>query len=399
MAELNHFSTPVRVLLDRARGTFAVDILRAASVRINGRLQAAKLLTGPLIIQKLDEYSLEMIRIPFAPLVAQDFILQWAEPDVGFQIAERRYRGSLRLRMAAGEAIAINTLPMQEYLASTVGGEMSPSWPLEALKAQSVAARSYTVARLRKPRDRYFDLEDTTEDQVYRGVETETLSVWDAVKGTSGIVLTRKGAPVTAYYHARCGGETLPAEQAWGGKRAPTARVPCAFCRKNPMQWDAQWDAKSFASTLGLPARGDLSIRPVSRNPAGRVLELEVAAGNQRRLITAERLRREIGYQKIKSTHFDFTVDGQEVRATGFGFGHGVGMCQWGAKHLAQRGYNFQAILTHYYPREKAVRWTPPQISLDSPRFAGIGSLHDRPAALRLPFARRADRALSSRTP
>jgi len=397
--ELNHSSTPVRVLLERSRVALPLQITRPAAVRVNGVLRAPRLLPGTVWIRTDEAGAIELTRIPYLPMIAEDLMMTWPAGEPGFELQGRQYRGGLRLRPRAGDLFFINTVSMEDYLASTVGGEMSPSWPLEALKAQTVAARSYTVAKLRKPRDSFFDLEDTTEDQVYRGVETETLSIWDAVKQTDALVLTRSGNPVTAYYHSRCGGETLSADQVWGGRKFFTAQIPCTYCRKYPYQWDARWDNKGFAKRLGMPASRNIAVVPVSRNPAGRVLEVAVEAGGERRVLSAENLRRELGYTQLKSTHFEFHQDQDSIRATGLGAGHGVGMCQWGAKHLAQRGFSFTRILTHYYPREKTLRWAPPQKSVDSSRIAGVWSAHDRFSAVRFPATRRANRPLSSRTP
>ncbi|MBY0372286.1 SpoIID/LytB domain-containing protein [bacterium] len=241
------------MLLDRSNAALSVRILEPAAVRVNGKRRSPELQPGVLWLHPSETGELEIVRIPYVPLIVGDLDLQWSKGKIGFETADRKYRGGLRVQVREGEVFLVNNIAMEHYLASTVGGEMSPSWPLEALKAQTVAARSYTVAKIRQPRHALFDLEDTTEDQVYQGVGSEQLSVWDAVKQTDGVVLTRLGRPTTAYYHSRCGGETLTPEQAWGKRRLFAERVPCPYCRNHPFQWDGNGTIKLSQRNWAFP--------------------------------------------------------------------------------------------------------------------------------------------------
>jgi stage II sporulation protein D len=244
----------------------------------------------------------------------------------------------------------LNLLPLETYLLGIVGSEMNPSWPIEALKAQAVAARSYALKRrmMMRAANRPYDLEDSVLSQVYKGAERIRPPVIRAVTETRGEVLAHRHDLVEALFHSTCGGHTVSAQSAFG-RHVPYLRPrPCRWCRaSNRHRWDLSVPLNDLSRRLANAnlIRGDL--RRVSRNEgAGHVVARD-ARGDRR--IHPKDVRRAVGFSELYSSRFTAKTRGDSVRFSGRGFGHGVGMCQWGARGLALEGKTYVDILEHYY--------------------------------------------------
>lgn len=257
-----------------------------------------------------------------------------------------RYPGALRLTARDEALLLTNVVPLETYLAGTVGSEMPPHWPLEALKAQAVASRSYALYMHAHPRDPLYDLERTVMDQVYGGAKKGLERVREALVATRGEVLTYGDRVVKAYYHSRCGGATDAPETVWGKPEAgPYGSVRCASCLSKPSRWNTfvSWD--ELRKKLRIPLVTEWL---EERWPSGRVAWLKLPSAPTR--WTGEDLRKALGYARLKSTRFTWNASAAGVFVDGVGFGHGVGMCQWGAKAMAEAGASYREILGHYYP-------------------------------------------------
>jgi stage II sporulation protein D len=338
------------VLLQRSPQTIALGIKTPAYVRLDGVVGKARLSAGKLYFSRVGE-KIQIVRLPYRPLTAQSIELLWPVDKPGFEWEGSAFRGRARVQQAEGDLFLVNALPLEAYLASTVGTEMTPTWNLEALKAQAIAARSYALYRQTHPRHALYDLERTTEDQAYSGLRGETSRTWEAIRATVGLHLTDQGKPTVAYYHSRCGGETETPHQVWNNANSSRPRIPCPFCRQFPFRWKASWSAENFLAKIGLAPTGELKWSPVSRSSQGRLYEIEVSNGLEKTRLGADRLRRLLGYQTLKSSNFQLSTTPQGVEVEGVGAGHGVGMCQWGAKYFAEKGFSFRKILGHYYPQ------------------------------------------------
>ncbi len=358
------FNTPIRVLLE-ASLHLALNTRLQAAVRLEGKQKSARLSAGPLHFSAAHGEKVVMVRIPYRPLTTSLVELDFSEKTPSFDYAGRAYRGSVALRCVDGKLKLINSLSVEDYLAGSVGSEMNPSWQLEALKAQAIAARTYALYRLRHPRSPHFDINSTTEDQVYLGASRETPAVWRAVSETTGHYLVSKGAPASLYYHSRCGGKTADASAVWGGKSPSEKPVECPYCRRNPFRWSRSFPLSEVAKKLGLGPSPAFALIPATRSDSGRVYALEARDGNASRRVTAEALRRAVGYEKLPSTSFEsIRRDDKTIVFAGLGMGHGVGMCQWGARYLAGRGAKSSEILKHYYPEL--------QLSVSKRLYAGV---------------------------
>jgi stage II sporulation protein D len=300
----------------------------------------------------------------------------WVCQKVNGADRERSYRGRLQLvPTAAGMLCVVNVLPLEHYLAGVLANEMLRSWHVEAYKAQAVAARTYALCE-RNGRTRYdFDVYDTVQSQVYGGCGTETQTAWDAVVATWGVVATYRGADgrsilLKTYFHSTCGGRTVPAGSVFGGPTpGPLAGgVECPYCRRSPRyRWG---DAVLTKQEIGEALRGSgvpelVRLGPVERvevaqtsGPGGRAEQIRVVdAAGASVLIRADYWRSLMRGGKVYSTWFDIADRGDRIVLTGGrGYGHGVGLCQYGAEYLAERGMTGEQILRFYYPGVELTR-------------------------------------------
>ncbi len=306
---------------------------------------------------------------PFAlvwPVRAQDGRLLVDGHDVGSTLdlagddgvtwSGRRYRGTLRL-LAEGQGLRVlNVLDLESYLRGVVPAEMQASWPREALRAQAVAARTYTLIHVDPARA--YDVCATDECQVYRGRDAERPSTDAALTDTQGQVLTYAGDYARTYYHADSGGVIASAAEVWGGEIAYLQAFQDVESVGPHRVWTARLDPARIGASLG--ALG-LGVGPVVRlgvlstSASGRVIRAEVVGRDGRAVLDGASLRSALRGWGLKSTRFTMTGD---LSVRGEGWGHGVGMSQYGARALADQGYDYTQILGFYYPDTRLQRMT-----------------------------------------
>lgn len=284
----------------------------------------------------------------------------WVEPSEGgyVYIGDRWYRGRTLIVPTQGGLTAVNYVDLEQYLYSVIGGEMPTSWPLEALKAQAIAARSYALFQRQTSANTVFDVGNTTRWQVYRGLVDERPSTQVAVNETAGQVLTYNGQIIQAVFHSSSGGHTENVEDVWVSP-LPYLRGVQDFDQTAPVY---QWVENVSASQLQqkIPGIGNiLSMQSERTTPRGRVVTMRVVGDAGSRVISGDDVRQMFS---LRSTLFSVTPQMGPVASTsnvasaptgfqirGNGFGHGLGMSQWGAFSLASQGYTSQQIVTHYY--------------------------------------------------
>ncbi len=262
------------------------------------------------------------------------------------------YRGQLLLtpnRNSRDKLNVINLVDLEDYLLSVLPSEMPSLWHPEALKAQAIAARSYAMANLGKHAADGYDVKATSEDQVYAGVGQETDTGNLAVAQTQGIVLKQCGKVITAYFHSGGGGHTEAPESVWGGSRSYLQSVP-DFDDASPMfSWSQNASIGALEETLrksGVDVGQLLNIEILSRSDAMRVQKMMIAGSKAVRVVSGEQFRH---FLTLPSTKFNIGFDADRYVFAGRGYGHGLGLSQWGAKTLAENGYNAPQILKYYY--------------------------------------------------
>jgi stage II sporulation protein D len=260
-------------------------------------------------------------------------------------IGDRWYRGSITLVPSDDGLTVLNNVNLEHYLYSVLGAEMSANWPLEALKAQAVAARSYALYQRDKRGTRTYDLGDTQAWQVYKGVETEAQSTHAAVDATAGQVTVYNGQIIEAFFHSSSGGHTENVEEVWTEPRAYLRGVP-DYDRGSPVY---EWSSNISVSQLSNLISGVgnvVGLQPEKTTQTGRVIAIKVIGDSGQRTINGEDIQQLLG---LKSTRFSIQKANGLFQIYGRGFGHGVGLSQWGAHNLALSGANYQQMLYHYY--------------------------------------------------
>ena len=272
----------------------------------------------------------------------------------------RRYRGALELRHKSGGLTAVNIVPVDGYLRSVVPEEMPVDWPAEAIKAQSVAARSFALASRGRHASEGYDLCTTTHCQLYTGTTAEKSASNAAIKATRGEVLTYGGKPIEALFHTDSGGMTENSEDVWG------SHVPYLRAAKDTPAKTIPWTKAISRADLErkLAAKGhdigkvrSLVLSPLAigrsakdRTASGRVKTMTVKGTKGTATLSGTTWRSLLG---LKSTLFDAKLAKDMVTFTGYGSGHGLGISQWGAERMAAKGASYAEILHHYYTGTK----------------------------------------------
>ena len=372
-------------------------------------------------------------------LSARSAIELQSDDPRGIWLGSRRYRGRLQLLMRAGQVLVVNHLGIETYLASVVGSEMPHKWPLPALQAQAVAARTYALRQRGKAGD--FDVKATVSSQVYRGVESETPSTIEAVESTRSLVLVHAGRLINAVFHSSSGGATEPSGEVWRNQLPYLVSVADHDQHSPVHRWNKRFDNDELRD-LFREIGGVKRLQVLKTSSTGRVRTARVQGPHGSLVLTGRELRKRLG---LKSTMVQFELingsvgsstasstaptqtvsqsvsraappliglwqdsasgpdttssrssrlasllpppppplpqlnpsafnrprldvrEGELVlEARGQGFGHGVGMSQWGAHGLALQGADFRQILLHYY-RGAEIR---PYRSSDDPAVA-----------------------------
>lgn len=292
----------------------------------------------------------------------------------------RRYRGRLALHAAEDGVLVVNHLPLEEYLRGVVPLEIGPRSATEraAVEAQAITARSYARIRLRPESATRYDVVGTVTHQVYGGADAETPLSDDAVRATRGLVLTFTGRIVDAVYHSTCGGSTARASEVWRSGDQPylqsvSDRIPGSerhYCDISPrFRWTRYFTGTELSAVLARYLRDYTQVAPAGpgtprsvevsgHTPSGRVRALVITTDRARYELRGNDMRfvlRDSGGGILGSTYF--SVENETARGTltrltllGAGFGHGIGMCQWGAIGRARAGQDSRTILETYYP-------------------------------------------------
>ena len=381
----------------------------------------------------------------FRSLAARSAIEVQSEDPRGIWLGSRRYRGRLQFLVRGGQVQVVNHLGIETYLASVVGSEMPHRWPLPALQAQAVAARTYALRQRGKAGD--FDVKATVSSQVYRGVESETPSTIEAVESTRSLVLVHAGRLINAVFHSSSGGATEPSGEVWRNQLPYLVSVADHDQHSPVHRWNKRFDDDALRD-LFRETGGVKRLQVLKTSSTGRVRTARVQGPRGSLVLTGRELRKRLG---LKSTMVQFelingstdsstasaiataqrapqatsqaapsliglwqdSASGPDITSTktasrssgrlasllppppppplpllnpsafnqprpdlkvgeivlearGQGFGHGVGMSQWGAHGLALQGADFREILLHYY-RGAEIR---PYRSSDDPAVA-----------------------------
>jgi stage II sporulation protein D len=392
-----------QLYVDEASCLKQIDVLKAAMPDLNysviapdkKRVQLFDAATGQLLYIINAEQDLK-----FDPIPVPDKV-----PTVYFNT--RNYRGNIYIRrMATGVVNVANQLGFEEYLYGVVPSEMPNSWPMEALKAQAVAARNYGLYNFGKHASDGYDVDSSTDCQAYEGYSHENARTTQAVNETAGKLVLYNDKIIPAYFHSSSGGRTEDSENVWSYNLPYIRGVDDSYGLGSPYDnWTKKFDkaaikAKLTAAKIDVGDITDLVPLEISEN--GRVTKLQIVGTTGSQVLEKEKVRSIFGYSDIKSTWYNISTDADlfvkdgtnnkpelnrasevyVVSATGVtklsspnnqfsikdqstvitsniipqyysfnghGWGHGLGMSQYGAKGMAEAGFNYVQILEHYF--------------------------------------------------
>ncbi len=275
----------------------------------------------------------------------------------------RKFRGYIDISAQNNNTLLIvNTINIEYYLRGVLYHEMPFYWPIEALKAQAVAARTYALYRMKENRSHTYDVTSDIYSQVYGGRNAERYRTNVAIRKTRGEVLLYKGDIIPAYFHSNCGGHTEDANELWGYNIPPLKGRICKFCKSSPhSKWKKNFRLKDIQDKLnqnGYHLGLIKEIKIIKRDNSGRVKELQIICRDGKSItISGKKFREIIGPNNIKSNLYNVIMKGYYFDLIGKGWGHGVGMCQWGAYNMAKQGYKYKEILQYYYPGTNIVKY------------------------------------------
>jgi stage II sporulation protein D len=279
-----------------------------------------------------------------------------AEGKAKIYVGGRLFRGDVEIvRKDNGKLMLINYIGLDDYLYGVLYHEVSHRWPMEVLKAQAIAARTFALYQARQNKMQPYDLRSDIYSQVYGGSTSERWSTTMAVDATKNKVLIYNGDLLPAYYHATCAGSTEDSSNLWKIDIPPLEGVACTFCAQSPhLSWTKEiplWSLEEKLRENGYNTGKVASVTILSRNKSGRVDKMEIRDNAGVSIVlTGKDFRQIIGPNELRSTKFDLSIKYGSLMIDGRGWGHGVGMCQWGAFGMASQGKKADEILKFYYP-------------------------------------------------
>lgn len=263
---------------------------------------------------------------------------------------DKKYRGKLSLYNIKKEIHVINVIPVEEYLYGVLPKEMPAEWSKQALMAQAVASRTYALYMKESNVNNIYDLESDTNYQVYGGYEAESKKSNAAVDDTAGLVVTFSGNLVAAFFHSDSGGYTESSENVWGKKLPSLESFRDRFSnRKKAGSWKLYLPYEEIAKIFGIKIRKKLFIKTIKKTKSGRLKSAKIVTKGHSIEVSGYNFRRRIGFTRLKSTLFKMYHTKKGIVFKGSGYGHGVGMSQWGAFKMANSGYSYKDILKFYY--------------------------------------------------
>ncbi len=277
----------------------------------------------------------------------------------------KSYSGSFEVLRDENGLYVVNNLPFGKYIEGVVASETGKDWEIEALKAQAVISRTYAIFNKNVNTENSFHLTSSVLNQLYKGDNADPL-ITQAVQATEKEVLTYEGRPINALYHATCEGKTELPEEVWVESYPYIKSVECNGINAPYENWQKKFTFEQIGKAVGTDGIRDISIAAYTSTGRVKTLKITIAGANENNPpleqadkggfseqtieIKATELRRKLGYKELPSTDFSITTAGAEAFFDGKGYGHGVGLSQWGALAMAKQGKSYREILAHFYP-------------------------------------------------
>lgn len=280
--------------------------------------------------------------------------------DGEIELNKVRYRGEIRILLQFNNKFSvINEIDLESFVAGVLGSEMMPSWNEEALRAQAVTARTYALYKKKKRRDEVYHLDML--ELAYRGMAGETTRLNKIVQETKGVVMVYNWNIFPAYFHSTCGGHTEDSNHVFGKDSIPPlSGVVCNYCNKSKYsRWSADINKSDIEKRLresNIYVSNINTIKTLDPGVGNHGARVEIISAGGSKEMNANDFRLLVGPNYLYSTAFNSRNNGKSITFSGRGWGHGVGLCQYGAQAMAEKGFKWTAILEYYYPKINLVR-------------------------------------------
>jgi stage II sporulation protein D len=280
--------------------------------------------------------------------------------DGEIELNNVRYRGEIRILQQFDNKFAvIEEIDLESFIAGVLGSEMPPNWDEDALRAQAVAVRTYAMYKKKVRRDDAYHLDML--ELAYKGVAGETARLNRIVQETRGVIMVYNWNVFPAYFHSTCGGHTEDINHVFGRDSIPPlSGVACNYCNNSK---HAYWSTDISKAEIEKKLReanvyvSDISIvKAINPGAGDHGSKVEIISANGSKEMNANDFRLLVGPNYLLSTAFNSRSNGKSITFSGKGWGHGVGLCQYGAQAMAQKGFHWTDILKHYYPKIELVR-------------------------------------------
>lgn len=279
----------------------------------------------------------------------------------------KAYNGTFLLVQQNGLFYLMNLISSEDYVSSVLHKESWPGWPDEFNKALAVSCRTYALEKVLKARHKRkkgtakvpYDIKNTNIHQTYQGIHSNT-KLTQAVADTSGIIIAYQGQPIEAMFDACCGGNIPAKMMGIDFKKAPylARTTACTTCKKCPnYRWSTTYSAAELKTLFKEEMDTLEKIKSISiykKDAAGYVQALHLTGKHKQVIVSGKRLYSVL--KKIKSMRFTISQKGSQFTFTGSGYGHGLGLCQWGARGMVEKGKKYTKILSFYYPHTSLMR-------------------------------------------
>ncbi|HHT9110170.1 MAG TPA: SpoIID/LytB domain-containing protein [Candidatus Brocadiaceae bacterium] len=280
--------------------------------------------------------------------------------DGEIEVNNIRYRGEIKiLQQVSNRFSVIEEVKLENFVAGVLGSEMPHSWNDEALRAQAVVIRTYAMYKRKEKRDDIYHLDML--DLAYRGMAGETPRINKLVQDTVGMVMAYNWNIFPAYFHSTCGGHTEDIHQVFGKESIPPLRgVVCKYCANTKYSnWRVEMNKSDIEKRLREANISVSNIQTVNAIDQGTGIHgaiVEIIAADGGREINANDFRLLVGANNLYSTSFSAKSNGRSIAFSGRGYGHGVGLCQYGAQNMALKGFQWTDIVKYYYPEMELLR-------------------------------------------
>ncbi|HEY4481929.1 MAG TPA: SpoIID/LytB domain-containing protein [Candidatus Brocadiaceae bacterium] len=280
--------------------------------------------------------------------------------DGAIELNNIRYRGEIRIVQQFNNKFSvIEEIDLESFISGVLGSEMPPAWNEEALRAQAVTARTYVMYKKKVRGNEVYHLDML--DLAYRGMSSESPRLNKIVQDTKGVVMVYNWNIFPAYFHSTCGGHTEDVRSVFGKDSIPPlSGVMCNYCNNSKYsRWSTDINKSEIERRLGdakVYVSNIYSIKATNLGAGKHGSRVEIVSASGSKEMNANVFRLLVGPNYLYSTAFDSKNNGKSITFSGRGWGHGVGLCQYGAQAMAEKGFQWTAILKHYYPKIELVR-------------------------------------------